>query len=155
MRNKGLKNIALFTAVAMLITTCGCASTQSDSSAKQQEDSKQTKNVSNEPGNDSETVINIARGGDTVTMDPIFAGDNVDIWMDGLVFEGLVRTSTDGKNIEPCLATDWDISPDGLTYTFHLKDGVKFSDGTPLKAEDCEYSIERSMSDGAWSSLIS
>lgn len=155
MRNKGLKNIALFTAVAMLITTYGCASTQSDSSAKQQEDSEQTKNVSNESGNDSETVINIARGGDTVTMDPIFAGDNVDIWMDGLVFEGLVRTSTDGKNIEPCLATDWDISPDGLTYTFHLKDGVKFSDGTPLKAEDCEYSIERSMSDGAWSSLIS
>ena len=85
----------------------------------------------------------------------VSAGDNVDIWMEGLLFEGLVRASGDGKDIEPCLATDWDISQDGLTYTFHLKDGVKFSDGTPLKAEDCEYSIERSMRDGAWSSLIS
>lgn len=103
---------------------------------------------------ESQVVVNIARGGDTVTMDPVFAGDNVDIWMESLVFEGLVRTSSDGKAIEPCLATDWEISDDGLTYTFHLRNDVKFSDGTPVKAEDWEYSIERSLNEGAWSSLI-
>lgn len=76
-------------------------------------------------------VINIGRGGDTTTMDPIYAGDNVDIWMMSLVFEGLVRSSDDGKSIEPCLATDWTVSDDGLTYTFHLRDGVKFSHRRP------------------------
>lgn len=100
-------------------------------------------------------VINIGRGGDTVTMDPVFAGDNVDIWVMNLVFEGLVRSTADGKGIEPCLATSWDISEDGKTYTFHLREGVKFSDGTPVTAEDWEYSIERSVNDGSWSSMIS
>ncbi|MDD3410240.1 MAG: ABC transporter substrate-binding protein [Eubacteriales bacterium] len=99
-------------------------------------------------------VVNIARGGDTTTMDPIFAGDNVDIWLMNLVFEGLVRSTADGKSIEPCLATSWDISDDGKTYTFHLREGVCFSDGTPVKAEDWEYSIERSLAEGAWNSLI-
>ena len=102
----------------------------------------------------SPVVINIARGGDTTTMDPIYAGDNVDIWMMNLVFEGLVRTTADGKSVEPCLATSWDISDDGKVYTFHLREGVCFSDGTPVTAEDWEYSIERSLNEGAWSSLI-
>ena len=104
---------------------------------------------------DAPMVINIARPTDTVTMDPIFAGDNVDIWVMNLVFEGLVRTTADGKEIEPCLATGWEISDDGLNYTFHLREGVCFSDGTPVTAEDWEYSLERSLNDGAWSSLIS
>lgn len=103
---------------------------------------------------DAPMVINIARPTDTVTMDPIFAGDNVDIWVMNLVFEGLVRTTADGKEIEPCLATSWEISDDGLTYTFHLRDGVCFYDGTPVTAEDWEYSLERSLNEGAWSSLI-
>ncbi|MBQ8536793.1 MAG: ABC transporter substrate-binding protein [Clostridia bacterium] len=100
-------------------------------------------------------IINIARGGDTTTMDPIFAGDNVDIWVMNLVFEGLVRSTPDGKSVEPCLATSWEVSEDGLTYTFHLREGVKFSNGEPVKAEDWEYSLERSINEGAWSSLIS
>lgn len=100
-------------------------------------------------------VITIARGGDTTTMDPIYAGDNVDIWVMNLVFEGLVRSTADGKSIEPCLATSWDISDDGLVYTFHLREDVKFSDGTPVTAEDWEYSLERSLELGAWNSLIS
>ena len=99
-------------------------------------------------------VINIARGDDTTTMDPIYAGDNVDIWVMNLVFEGLVRSTADGKSIEPCLATSWDVSEDGKTYTFHLREGVKFSDGTDVKAEDWEYSLERSLKNGSWSSLI-
>ena len=50
-------------------------------------------------------IINIARGGDTTTMDPIYAGDNVDIRVMNLVLEGLVRSTADGKSVEPCLAT--------------------------------------------------
>ena len=103
---------------------------------------------------DAPVVVNIARGGDTTTMDPIFAGDNVDIWVMNIVFEGLVRSTADGKSVEPCLATSWDISEDGKVYTFHLREGVCFSDGTPVTAEDWEYSLERSINEGAWSTLI-
>lgn len=103
---------------------------------------------------DGPVVINIGRGSDTVTMDPIFAGDNVDIWLMNLVFEGLVKSSADGKTIEPCLATSWDLSDDQLTYTFHLREGVKFSDGKAVTGEDWVYSITRSIEKGSWSSML-
>jgi peptide/nickel transport system substrate-binding protein len=48
--------------------------------------------------------------------------------------DGLVSQTKDGK-IVPWLATSWDVSKDGLTWTFHLKPGVKFTDGTPLNAD--------------------
>src|SRR3954471_6857998 len=43
------------------------------------------------------------------------------------LFEGLVRIDRDGR-VQPLLAKSWDISPDGLTYTFHLHEGVTFHD---------------------------
>ena len=43
----------------------------------------------------------------------------------------------------PLLAESWDISDDGLTYTFHLKQGVKFSDGTPFTADDVKWTLDR------------
>lgn len=46
-------------------------------------------------------------------------------------------------NIKPGLAEKWDISSDGLTYTFHLRQGLKWSDGSPLTAKDFEYSFKR------------
>ncbi|WP_141430805.1 nickel ABC transporter substrate-binding protein [Bacillus sp. 03113] len=50
-----------------------------------------------------------------------------------MVFEPLVKNTEDG--IKPALAEKWDISPDGLVYTFHLRKGVTFSDGAPFNAE--------------------
>ena len=58
------------------------------------------------------------------------------------VFEGLTRISETGA-VKPQLATSWDISADGLVYTFHLKSGVKFHDGTDLTAEDVVFSFDR------------
>ncbi|HEX6513850.1 MAG TPA: peptide ABC transporter substrate-binding protein [Chloroflexota bacterium] len=46
-------------------------------------------------------------------------------------------------NVKPGLAEKWDMSPDGLTYTFHLRSGLKWSDGSPLTAKDFEYSFKR------------
>ncbi|MCA9836541.1 MAG: hypothetical protein KC422_06495 [Trueperaceae bacterium] len=58
------------------------------------------------------------------------------------VYNGLVRYDKDGQ-IVPDLATDWQISEDGLTYTFNLRDGVMFHDGTPLSSADVKFSLER------------
>src|SRR5690625_748167 len=46
------------------------------------------------------------------------------------MYEGLVRFADGSTDIEPAIAESWDISDDGLTYTFHLREGVKFHDGT-------------------------
>ena len=45
----------------------------------------------------------------------------------------------------PGLAKSWDVTPDGLTYTFHLRDGVKFQDGTPFNAHSFIQTIDRQL----------
>lgn len=62
------------------------------------------------------------------------------------VFEGLTRFGADGS-ILPALAESWDISEDGLTYTFNLREGVKFHDGTDFNAEDVKFSLDRARAD--------
>lgn len=57
--------------------------------------------------------------------------------------DGLVRTGTD--EFEGALAESWDTSADGKTLTFHLRDGLKFADGTPLTAKDVVWSYQRSL----------
>ncbi len=57
-------------------------------------------------------------------------------------FEGLVRIGFDDRP-EPGMAEKWDISDDGMTWTFHLRDGLKWSDGKPLTAEDVRYGFLR------------
>lgn len=154
-------------AAALLLSACGSSvSAENEAAGQTQTETAAAEN----PGQTSETsaaeqtadgesadptVVTIARGTDTVTLDPAFAGDNVDIWVDSLIFEGLVRASEDGTEIQPCLADTWDISEDGLTYTFHIRDGAKFSDGSDVTAEDAAFSIERALNDGSWNSLIS
>ncbi len=57
------------------------------------------------------------------------------------VAEGLVRTTKD-KKVVPALAKSWDVSPDGMTYTFHLQPNVKWHDGEPFTSADVVYSFK-------------
>ncbi|RFU12590.1 ABC transporter substrate-binding protein [Rhodobacteraceae bacterium W635] len=58
------------------------------------------------------------------------------------VFEGLTRFGPDGS-VNPGLAESWEISDDGTVYTFHLREGVTFHDGTAFTAEDAVFSLDR------------
>lgn len=58
------------------------------------------------------------------------------------IFEGLTRFTPDGA-VVPLLAESWEISEDGLTYTFTLQEGVTFHDGTTMDAEDVKFSLDR------------
>jgi peptide/nickel transport system substrate-binding protein len=58
------------------------------------------------------------------------------------LFEGLVRIDRDGR-VQPLLAKSWEIAPDGLTYTFHLREGVKFHDGTSFDSADVKFAFDR------------
>jgi peptide/nickel transport system substrate-binding protein len=60
------------------------------------------------------------------------------------IFEGLVRLDAQGA-VRPLLATWWEVSPDGLTYTFHLREGVRFQDGTVFDAGIVKFSLERAL----------
>ena len=58
------------------------------------------------------------------------------------LYEGLVKPDSSGE-LQPALASDFQISEDATTYTFTLREGVKFHDGSPVTAEDVKYSIDR------------
>lgn len=58
------------------------------------------------------------------------------------MYDGLTTVNAKGE-IVPHLAKSWDISEDGLTYTFHLRDDAKFQDGTAVKAADLVWSVQR------------
>jgi len=58
------------------------------------------------------------------------------------IFEGLTRIDGNGA-VQPALASSWDISEDGKTYTFHLVKGAKFHDGTAFEASDVVFSLNR------------
>ena len=87
--------------------------------------------------------ISISRPADSDDLDPVTQDGNVNIWLFTLAIEGLVKCSDDGTQIEPYLATHWEISPDQLTYTFHLLPNLVFSDGSPVTKEDWEWTFER------------
>lgn len=59
------------------------------------------------------------------------------------VYDGLVRYKDGTLEVEPALATDWTISDDGTEYTFHLRAGVKFHDGSPFNAEAVVFNFQR------------
>jgi peptide/nickel transport system substrate-binding protein/oligopeptide transport system substrate-binding protein len=84
-------------------------------------------------------------GGSTNDIDSLDPGQvvyTVDVPIVNLIFDGLV-TLDKNLNVEPWGAARWDVSADGLTYTFHLRPNQKFSDGAPVKASDYAYSINR------------
>ncbi|MDQ1710241.1 MAG: peptide/nickel transport system substrate-binding protein, partial [Frankiaceae bacterium] len=64
------------------------------------------------------------------------------------VYEGLLKYGPDSTKIVPSLAKSWTVSPDGLTYTFTLQDGVSFQDGTPFDSAAVKASLERRIAVG-------
>ncbi|MGI9355020.1 MAG: ABC transporter substrate-binding protein [Rhizobiaceae bacterium] len=64
------------------------------------------------------------------------------------VFEGLTRINANGE-VKPALAESWEISEDGKTYTFKLRSGVKYHDGSDFDAEDVKFALDRARAEGS------
>lgn len=86
------------------------------------------------------------------TIDPTFAFDEVSAYPVHAVYETLLDyepavrgDDSSGLQLVPRLATRWEVSPDGLGFHFWLREGITFSDGTPVVAGDFVYSLERAL----------
>jgi len=88
-------------------------------------------------------VLVFGRSGDSVGMDPGRETDGESFYATTAVFDNLVEFKEGTTEVIPALAKSWDIAPDGLSYTFHLRSGVKFHDGTPFNAEAVVFTFER------------
>ncbi|MDF3043367.1 MAG: extracellular solute-binding protein family 5 [Thermomicrobiales bacterium] len=79
---------------------------------------------------------------DVENFDPIIPFDNMAIWTMLLIYDQVIRVGPDGLSLEPGLAETWEVSDDGLTYTFNLRE-ANFHDGTPVTAEDVAFCLNR------------
>jgi len=84
-----------------------------------------------------------AQGADPRGLDPALVDDGESSKVISNIYEGLLKYAADSTKVEPSLAESWEISPDGLSYTFKLRQGVKFQDGTDFNADAVKFNIDR------------
>ncbi len=98
------------------------------------------------PGS-AENTVKILTAEKWVTLDPAKAGDAASAKIISNIFEGLVKYKANSVEVEPALATKWEVRENGSVWIFQLREGVKFHDGTPFNAEAVKFSVERAMND--------
>ena len=90
-----------------------------------------------------EKVLVWGRGGDSISLDPIQVTDGESLKVTHQIYEGLLDYAPGNTEVVPVLATEWEASADGLEWTFRLRQGVKFHDGTPFNAEAVKINFDR------------
>ncbi len=93
----------------------------------------------------AESTLVISIAADPTGFDPEAVANNTSGFVMATVFDSLVRYKPGTTEVEPGLAKSWDISPDGLTYTFHLRSGVTFHDGTKFNAAEYVKTLDRQL----------
>lgn len=82
-------------------------------------------------------------GGQPVNLEPGNITDGNSIYVQQQIYNRLMEFKPGTPDLEPALATQWSASPDGKTWTFKLRQGVKFHDGTDFNAEAVKFNVER------------
>ncbi|KJS84363.1 MAG: peptide ABC transporter substrate-binding protein [Peptococcaceae bacterium BICA1-8] len=135
---QGKKWILVFIALLSLsLIFAGCGGTTPE--PKQEAEAPKEPEV-------KEKVLVFARGGDSVGLDPANVTDGESFYVSRNITDTLVDYEDDNTNIIPGLAKTWGPKDkDGLIWTFNLREGVKFHDGTPLNAEAVKFNFDRWM----------
>lgn len=123
-----LKNLTLMT---LIVALCSCGPKKTETAAE--DESKPQYGG----------TFTYAKNGAAITLDPAQTKETESTVICDNVFEGLVQQRAGKIAIDPCLAKSWEISQNGVTYTFHLRTGISFHDGTPFNAEAVIITFER------------
>jgi oligopeptide transport system substrate-binding protein len=94
---------------------------------------------SNQPAPPDQQLLRIDDVTDPNSLDPTQETYSYEAAVGRLMFQPLLQAKTDLSDIEPAAARSYDVSPDGLTYTFHLRPNARWSDGKPVVAADWVY----------------
>jgi len=135
------RRVSLFLVFALVVLAfAGCGGSAPATEEPTSEGTEATTETSTEASDVEQTLIwNL--GSDPKTIDPGLNAATDGGHVTNNTFEGLMR-EIDGK-LEPAMAESYTISEDGMTYTFTIREGVKWSDGKPVTANDFEYAWSR------------
>ena len=142
------KSISLVLGIILAFSMVGCGQKAATESTEAQSQAEDTQKVESQTESADSTVevaddaesINVYIGGSIFdsSMDPVKGFMSYGY---PFVNEALIQADTNSEYVAD-LATDWEVSEDALTYTFNLREGVTFSDGTPFTAEDVVFTYE-------------
>ena len=141
-------NKILLSVMTLVVTValCACGGGKGGESSAESKNSSETTNADAEstaagtPVKGGEVTVGIAQ--DLDSLDPhkmVYAGTSEVLFN---VFEGLVKPDKSG-DLVPAVASEYEVSEDAKEYTFTLRDGITFHDGTPVTVDDVKYSIDR------------
>ena len=141
-------NKILLSVMTLVVTAalCACGGGKGDESSAESKNSSETTTTEAESTaqgtavKGGEVTVGIAQ--DLDSLDPhkmVYAGTKEVLFN---VFEGLVKPDKSG-DLVPAVASEYEVSEDAKVYTFTLRDGITFHDGSAVTAEDVKYSIER------------
>src|ERR1700712_1284865 len=101
-------------------------------------------------------TLNYGRYADSLFLEPVLNDANVDIWVLSNLYDTLLLPTDDGKGVQAGLATEWKVADDGLSVTLTLRDGIKFSDGSPITTEKVAWSLKRAAKpdNGIWNFIV-
>ena len=122
--------VAIVMSTALLLAACGEGSTEPEPEAAPD-------------GAVADATLDLAFFADMATADPDIFYDIEGLAVMQSVYDGLLGYAPDSTEVEGVLAESWEVSDDGLTYTFTLREGLTFADGTPLDSEAVKLSFER------------
>lgn len=123
--------------LSIMVVLSGCNFQSTSGNTTEKKGAKKTEKK-------SESVLNLSLDNDIPDLNQVKTTDGISFSILNNVMEGLYRIN-DRNEPEPAMAKDSEVSEDGLTYTFHLRDGIKWSNGEPVTANDFKYSWLRAM----------
>ncbi|WAH35719.1 ABC transporter substrate-binding protein [Alicyclobacillus dauci] len=144
---KGLATVSSVAMIGVLLAGCGTSNTGNSSSG-----SSNTASTNGSSGGTSTSDNSKPVEGGSITLDitqavpdldPAVAFDTNSAEIEQQVYEPLVTYKGSTDQLTGDLATDWTVSTDGKTYTFHIRNGVKFSNGDPVTAKNFVYQLQR------------
>ncbi len=153
--------LSLLTVGGLVLAACGGAATTAAPAATSAPQDTAAPPATESPTAEAPTdapaelrVLKVATTANITTWDPVKSFSTEALYMANF-YEQLLRVNPPGsaEAYTPLLATSWETSDDGLSWTFHLREGVKFHDGEPLTAEAVKQSIEAAV-DHAGASFI-
>lgn len=133
MQRRPSRVLAASAATLTAVTLAACASSDRDSGGGGE---------GGEAAQSGGTMV-FGAAGDPAMLDPAFGSDGETFRVSRQIFEGLLGNELGGTDPVPELAEDWEVSEDGLEYTFNLRQGVQFHDGTEFNAEAVCFNFDR------------
>lgn len=139
-----LVSLMMLLIMSLFLAACGADDAETSSSETSNDSSTDTdSNTTDNSSSSTPQVLVFGRGADSVSLDPGIVTDGESFKVTQNLFETLLNFGEQDTTINPGLAKEWEVSEDGLTYTFQLQEGVKFHDGTDFNAEAVIKNVNR------------